>query len=117
MESLDGKQDRRKRKMKFDELELEILVEEANKHIHELQQRNLNITKRNAIWEKICDRINAVGKTKRTADEVKRRWQDIRRRTKEKVAFNKTSANKTGGGSAEEMPLTSRCSSPSARSR
>ena len=63
MESLDGKQDRRKRKMKFDELELEILVEEANKHIHELQQRNLNITKRNAIWEKICDRINAVGKT------------------------------------------------------
>ncbi len=54
----------RKRKMKFDELELEILVEEANKHIHELQQRNLNITKRNAISEKTCDRINAVGNTK-----------------------------------------------------
>ena len=88
MESLDGKQDSRKRKMKFNELELEILVEEANKHIHELQQRNLNITKRNAMWEKICDRIHAVGK--RTADEVKRRWQDIRRRTKEKVAFDCT---------------------------
>ncbi|XP_061593274.1 myb-related transcription factor, partner of profilin-like isoform X2 [Cololabis saira] len=107
MESLDGKQDSRKRKMKFAELELEILVEEANKHIHELQQRNLSISKRNAIWQKICDRINAVGKTKRTADEVKRRWQDMRRRTKEKVAFNNTSATKTGGGPAEEMPLTS----------
>ena len=46
MESLDGKQDGCKRKMKFDQLQLEVLVEDTNKRIDELQQRNLNITKK-----------------------------------------------------------------------
>ncbi len=101
-----SEEEQRKRKNKFDSLELEVLVAEANKHISDLQQRNLNITKRNLIWSDICAKVNAVGKTKRTVDEVKRRWQDLRRRTKEKLSFNKSSANKTGGGPAEEIPLT-----------
>ena len=67
----------RKRKMKFEATELEVLVEEANKHIHELQQRNINISRRNAIWEDICNKVNAVSKTRRTADELKSRWQDV----------------------------------------
>ncbi len=48
MENL-GQQSDRKRKMKFEANELEVLVEEANKHIAELQQRNLNITGRNVM--------------------------------------------------------------------
>ncbi len=47
-----------------------------------------------------------MGKTRRTTDEIKKRWQDIRRITKEKIAHNKTLANKTGGGPAEETPLS-----------
>ena len=49
-------------------MELEVLVEEANKHVVELQQRN-------TIWESICEEINALGKTKRTTNEIERRWQ------------------------------------------
>ena len=79
---------------------------EANKHIHELQQGNINISRRNAIWEDICDKVNAVSKTRRVADEIKRGWQDVRRRANEKMAYNKTSANKTGGGPAEDIPLS-----------
>ena len=82
-------------------------MEEANKPIQELQQRNINISRRNTIWEDICDKVNADSKTRRTADEIKRRWQDVRRRAKEKMAYNKTSANKTGGGPAEDIPLSS----------
>ncbi|XP_041865281.1 myb-related transcription factor, partner of profilin-like [Melanotaenia boesemani] len=96
----------RKRKMKFEPTEVEILVEEANKNLAELEGKNLNITRRAAIWEDICKKVNAVGQTKRTADEVKRRWHDLRRRTKGKIAHNKRSANKTGGGPSEEIPLT-----------
>ncbi|XP_061682462.1 uncharacterized protein LOC133504335 [Syngnathoides biaculeatus] len=96
----------RKRKMKFGARELAVLVEEANKHIGELQERNLNISRRNAIWETICKKVNSVGKTRRTPDEVKKRWQDIRRRTKEKMSQNKTAANKTAGGPAEDVPLS-----------
>ena len=86
-----------KHKVKFNAMELEVLVEEANKHVLELQQRNINFTQRNTIWESLCEKVNAVGKTKRTTDVIKSRWQAIRRRTREKRAHNETSANKTGG--------------------
>ena len=65
-----GEQSDCKRKAKFNAMELEVLVEEANKHVVELQQRNINITQRNAILESICEKVNAVGKTK--TDEIKR---------------------------------------------
>ncbi|XP_028315361.1 myb-related transcription factor, partner of profilin-like isoform X2 [Gouania willdenowi] len=84
----------RKRKMKFQVVELEVLVEEVKKHTHTLQQTNLNITKRNAIWEAICEKVNAVGKTKRTTHEVKRRWQDMRRRAKETMGGKKSCGKK-----------------------
>lgn len=48
-----------------------LLVDEANKHLNNLQQRNLNVTKRSQTWNVICDKVNAVRKT---AKEVKRRW-------------------------------------------
>ena len=59
----------RKHKAKFNAIELAVLVEEANKHVVELQQRNINITQINTIWESICEKVNVVGKTKN--DEIK----------------------------------------------
>ncbi|XP_029982481.1 nuclear apoptosis-inducing factor 1-like [Sphaeramia orbicularis] len=94
----------RKRKAKFNPTELEVLVDESNKYLHDLQQKNLTLAQRTAIWEKICQKVNAVGRTVRTVDEVKRRYQDIRRRTKEKLAYNRLSANHTGEGQVD--PLT-----------
>lgn len=68
-------EEEQKHKIKFNSVELEVVVEEANKHLNDLQQRNLNITKRNTIWSGICVKVNAIGKTKRAVEEVKRRWQ------------------------------------------
>ncbi|KAL7383163.1 hypothetical protein ABVT39_005671 [Epinephelus coioides] len=61
----------RKRKVKFDPMELEVLVEEANQHLNELQQRNLTVSPRNAIWEEICDQQPETGEGRevRTAGE------------------------------------------------
>ena len=59
--------ERRKCKVKLDPVELEMLVDEANKHLNELQQISLTVTQRNAIWEKIhFEKVNAVGKMMRT---------------------------------------------------
>lgn len=58
MESPDRKQTHRKLKMKSDSMELGVLVEEANKHIGELQQRNLTIARRNTIWESVCEKVS-----------------------------------------------------------
>lgn len=57
------------------------------------------------IWSGNSARINAVGITKRTLDK-KEMWQNLRCRTKEKLYYNKSSANKTGRGPAKEIALT-----------
>ncbi|XP_053716471.1 myb-related transcription factor, partner of profilin-like [Synchiropus splendidus] len=99
----------RKRKMKFDPFELEVLIHEAGKHLNEIQNRHMTIAKRNAIWEEISGKVNAVGKKMRSVDEVKRRYQDFRRRTREKMAerkkttANKTSENNTSSPSIKEQ--------------
>ena len=74
-----GEQSDRKCKAKCIAIEMEVLVEEANKHVVERQQRNINITQRNLTWERFCEKVNPVGKTKKI-----NRWQEVRRRTKEK---------------------------------
>ena len=53
-----GEQTDCKRKVKFNAMELEVLVEEANKHVVKLQQRNINTTQRNVIWESICKQVS-----------------------------------------------------------
>ncbi|XP_054887288.1 myb-related transcription factor, partner of profilin-like [Poeciliopsis prolifica] len=101
-----GEQSSRKRKMKFEALALKVLVEEACAHSAELKQKHLSVARRNAIWEAICEKVNAVSRTRRSPDEVKRRWQDFRRRTKEKLSLNKSTSSKSVGAPVEEIPLT-----------
>ena len=95
----------RKRKRKFDPEELKVLVDGANAHFHELKRSNVTVTRRNAIWQQITDQVNAVGRAERMPSEVKRRWQDVRRRAKEKVANNNASVKETGGGPSTHEPL------------
>uniref|UniRef100_A0A3P9NGR2 Myb/SANT-like DNA-binding domain-containing protein n=1 Tax=Poecilia reticulata TaxID=8081 RepID=A0A3P9NGR2_POERE len=101
-----GEQSSRKRKMKFEALALKVLVEETCAHSGELKQKHLSVARRNAIWEAICEKVNAVSRTRRSPDEVKRRWQDFRRRTKEKLSLNKSTSSKSIGAPVEEIPLT-----------
>ena len=70
---------------------------QANKHVVELQQRIIHITQRNAMRESIREKLNAVGKTKRKTNEIKRRCQDIRR-TNEKFIIIKPGGGGGGGG-------------------
>ena len=86
--------------------ELKACVEEANKHLKDHQQRNLNITKKKSDLERQLCQNKSVGKTNTTVEE-KERWQDLRCRTKEKLSYKKkSSANKTGRGPAKEIALT-----------
>ena len=52
-----------KRKMKSDPMELEVLVEEVNKYI-ELQQKKQQKNQKVFVEQNICDKVNAVNKTK-----------------------------------------------------
>nr|XP_055049588.1 nuclear apoptosis-inducing factor 1-like [Misgurnus anguillicaudatus] len=96
----------RQRREKFSAQELDVLVEECSNYSKMLQNRNVQTARKKDIWNCIAKKVNAIGGKSRSADEIKKRWHDLRRRTKEKVAFNKAAVKKTGGGPIEEMPLT-----------
>ncbi|XP_061764175.1 myb-related transcription factor, partner of profilin-like [Nerophis ophidion] len=94
----------RKRKRKFEAAELAVLVEQADSYADQLQQRDLSAAGKRAIWDAICEKVNAVSRTRRSAEDVKRRLQDYRRRTREKACLNNIDANHGGGEPAEEKP-------------
>uniref|UniRef100_A0A8C5WFI2 t-SNARE domain containing 1 n=1 Tax=Leptobrachium leishanense TaxID=445787 RepID=A0A8C5WFI2_9ANUR len=89
----------RKRKEKFSPLELEILVAEVTKHHSKLygsERVNLSQPARERIWLEIAKKINAVARSPRTTRDLRRRWDDMKRRTKEKLAIIKRTVVTTG---------------------
>ncbi|XP_029447986.1 uncharacterized protein LOC115085754 [Rhinatrema bivittatum] len=80
----------RKRKEKFSPIELEILVAEVTKSHSKLygsERVNLSQPERERIWADIARKINAVARSPRTTRDLRRRWDDMKRRTKEKLAL------------------------------
>ncbi|KAJ1189534.1 hypothetical protein NDU88_006279 [Pleurodeles waltl] len=91
---------KKKRKCRFITEEQEILVKEVTEHQHQLfVTSKLPISRREAIWQQIVDKINSVAEVRRTVIECKKLWHDCKRRTKEKMARNRKAALQTGGGS------------------
>lgn len=99
----------RKRKQKFSEREQEVLIEEMVCS-HELLfgKKALRVpeSRKRRIWLDIQEKVNAVGVTQRTVEELRKRWYDMRQRSKEKVAARLAEANKTGGGTSTATDST-----------
>lgn len=98
-----------KRKPKFSSTELQVLVEEVVRvHRQLFGKLSLNVpdsTKRR-LWSVIAQKVNAVGVTPRSLDELKKRFYDIRSLTKRKMAEIQKQAGVTGGGRNPAPPLT-----------
>ncbi|MGH0130191.1 UNVERIFIED_CONTAM: hypothetical protein FKN15_053989 [Acipenser sinensis] len=106
----------RKRKEKFSEEELRVLTTEVTQHEMELfgkASANVSYATKEAIWSSIVEKVNAVGVTRRTVNQVIKRWQDLRRRTKEKLARQHRHAAGTGGGLPSTSQLTTGEDNPS----
>ncbi|XP_069477824.1 t-SNARE domain-containing protein 1 isoform X3 [Ambystoma mexicanum] len=79
----------RKRKEKFSAAELQILVAEVTKSHGKLygsERVNLSQPERERIWSNIAKKINTIARSPRTTRDLRRRWDDMKRRTKEKLA-------------------------------
>ncbi|MGH0153677.1 UNVERIFIED_CONTAM: hypothetical protein FKN15_049685 [Acipenser sinensis] len=84
-QSLIGAQ---KRKEKFSEEELKVLTAEVTQHEIELfgkASANISYATKEAICSSIVEKVNAV--TRRTVNQVMKRWQDLRRQKKAKLAI------------------------------
>ncbi|KAJ1120930.1 hypothetical protein NDU88_009077, partial [Pleurodeles waltl] len=99
----------RKRKLKFSERELEVLTEECCQHYDDLFGRaalNVPEATKKQLWQDIQDKINSLGVSHRTIDDIKKRWYDLRSRTKERVAERLREMRGTGAGPSSVPPPT-----------
>ncbi|XP_053565563.1 uncharacterized protein LOC128655970 isoform X2 [Bombina bombina] len=62
--------------------------------------KQTNFSRRKQIWQRISDAVSAQGPGKKDVDQLKKRYNDIKRFAKAKLAREKNSARATGGGPA-----------------
>ncbi|KAJ1204850.1 hypothetical protein NDU88_000288 [Pleurodeles waltl] len=99
----------RRRKLKFSERELEVLTEECCQHHDELFGRaalTVPEATKKKLWQDIQEKINSLGVSHRTIEDIKKRWYDLRSRTKERVAERLREMRGTGGGPSSVPPPT-----------
>ena len=100
----------RARNPRFSNTEIEVLVHQCNKNISLLRNgENCDRIKasKEAAWKDIAAKVNVVntsGKV-RLPKECRKKWFDLRSRTKAKVATNNKERAKTGGGTSSEIEL------------
>ncbi|XP_072552588.1 uncharacterized protein [Salminus brasiliensis] len=75
---MESKMQLKRRKAKFSNKELDVLVEEMLKPESALNRR-LPGRDRARAWRHIVNRVNSVAKSRRTLLEVKKRWYDVKR--------------------------------------
>ncbi|KAJ7303898.1 hypothetical protein JRQ81_011409 [Phrynocephalus forsythii] len=79
----------RLRKPRFSYEENQVLIREVRANYAKLygaQSRRVTVAERRRVWEGIAAKINSLTSWKRTGQEVQKRWNDFKRRTKEKLA-------------------------------
>uniref|UniRef100_A0A663LWW5 PR/SET domain 11 n=1 Tax=Athene cunicularia TaxID=194338 RepID=A0A663LWW5_ATHCN len=89
----------RKRKPKFSKEELDILVTEVTRNEAMLFGREtmrLSHADRDKIWEGIARQITSVSQVPRSVKDIKHRWDDMKRRTKDKLALMQRSLSSPG---------------------
>ncbi|XP_078518799.1 uncharacterized protein LOC144783942 [Lissotriton helveticus] len=99
----------RKRKLKFSEPELETLITEMVQHHDSLfgaTSHKVPEASKRRIWEGIQAKVNALGVTHRTVDVLRKRWYDLRQRSKERLAARLEQSQLTGGGTSNVQDST-----------
>uniref|UniRef100_A0A8W8IDY6 Myb-like domain-containing protein n=1 Tax=Magallana gigas TaxID=29159 RepID=A0A8W8IDY6_MAGGI len=86
-------------------LYLSKLVDENKSVLRSKFGAGVTTVKKRETWGKITDAINATSSTKRSVEEVEKKWHNIQMRGKAEIADARRSAKKTGGGPAGK-PLT-----------
>ena len=68
----------RKRKPNFSMNEISVITENVKNHLAVIQAKltkNITNQKKNEVWQKITDAVNAVGTAGQTVAEVKDKWK------------------------------------------
>ncbi|XP_069500757.1 myb-related transcription factor, partner of profilin [Ambystoma mexicanum] len=102
--SADAEEVTRLRKPRFSYEENQILIQEVRSNYGRLygtQSRRVTVGERRRVWENIAAKINGITSWRRTGQEVQKRWNDFKRRTKEKMSRVPHSTQGTGANNDE----------------
>lgn len=102
--------DERKRKPRFSEREVDIMVERIYENADILFSRfsdTLTSKKKKIAWGSIVESVNATSFVHRTTEEVKKKWEDLKRVVKRRAAEVRKDRSRTGGGPSSVEPLSS----------
>ena len=62
-----------------------------------VQWRECKKTQKRLEWDKVCERVNAVGSGQRIPAEIKKKWSDLKVEVKRRTAALRRSTGQTGG--------------------
>ena len=89
--------------------ETEILVENVEKHYRMISSKlsdTVTCEKKKKVWLSITNSVNSCGVCKRSIENVKKKWEDLKSRTKAKGVFVNQEQTGTGGGKKLNVQLT-----------
>ena len=101
---------RNRRRPKFTVDELEVLVDQMQRNKSTLLGKLSDVhaaQTKNDAWRAIAAMISAISNVGRTADEVRRKWQDWASVVKQKELLRQKAMKKTGGGKDEKTAVLS----------
>ena len=94
-------QEKKKRKANFTAAETTLLVDLVEKNLPTLRGKfssTVTNIRKQKIWQDITSQLNSLGYEKRTAMEVREKWQNMTQNAKKISSGLKKSRRKTGGG-------------------
>ncbi|XP_074660508.1 nuclear apoptosis-inducing factor 1-like [Tubulanus polymorphus] len=74
------------------------LVNDNNAILSGAFSNTITAKRKREIWEEICSKVNAIGVARRTVDEIKKKWKNIKGEAKKKFVKQNNLISKTGGG-------------------
>ncbi|XP_050700300.1 myb-related transcription factor, partner of profilin-like [Eriocheir sinensis] len=100
----------KKRRPNFSNEELLVLIREVTDRktmlLGKLDSTRVTREGKNMAWLAVLEAVNAVGVTRRTEDEVKKKFRDFRSFVKKKVADARQEMLRTGGGPTADTKLS-----------
>ncbi|KAJ1119914.1 hypothetical protein NDU88_008097 [Pleurodeles waltl] len=97
----------RQRHPRFSEEELRVMVEEivrVEPQLFRSQVQHTYIARKMELWQRIVDRVNAVGQHPRNRDDIRKRWNDLRGKVRSVVSTHHLAVQRTGGGPSPSPP-------------
>ncbi|KAJ1198184.1 hypothetical protein NDU88_002028 [Pleurodeles waltl] len=68
------------------------------------QVQHTSIARKAELWQRIVDRVNAVGQHPRNREDIRKRWNDLRGKVRSMVSRHNIAVQKTGGGPPPTPP-------------